>query len=108
MMFWVPQGGATTERNVFQVEGRTTHDYLEAECVWEKCRPEEATKISLGNKRTVVERQSEGQAWAELWSSGKSVVITTSDDILSKAESLVLMDLVMSTIKLNRKEHFRT
>lgn len=73
MMFWVPQKGATTERNVFQVKGRTTHDYLEAECVWEKCRPEEATKISLGNKRTVVERQSEGQAWAELWWSGKSV-----------------------------------
>lgn len=43
-----------------------------------------------------------------VWKISGPVVITTSDDIFSKAESLVLMDLVMSTLKLNRKERFRT
>lgn len=43
-----------------------------------------------------------------IWIIGGPVIITTNDDIFSKADSLVLMDLVMSALKLKRKEYFRT
>lgn len=41
-----------------------------------------------------------GQTTA-IWKTGGPVIITTSDDVFSKAESLVLMDLTMAMLKLN-------